>query len=256
MKAKLTLILLLAFFLFAGWVGFAFLAPDPLQPIPIRSATPQQAGLIWRECELPILDQSGNAAAPDESFACFGQSLPVRSEEDKRNSGQNAGRTSVTMSVGSTAFSARADELAFLTVYTLSKNNGAVKGLVGLGDTMWLRMFLWNVDGHVAWGIANQDLDTIVYNGKDLRNVYGLDKAQAPYGLNERLIWVARKDGKSFVMYDGQKIGQEFEQIIVAYCCETSLYSVQAGQGRYQFRGTRAGKNYIVEISSAKDNPL
>ena len=54
-------------------------------------------------------------------------------------------------------------------------------------------------------------------------------------------------------MCDGRKVGPGFEQVTIAYCCETMLYSVQFGQGRYQFRGTRAGVEYIVEVRAAGD---
>ncbi len=233
-----------------GWAAREFLLPDPILPLPLRAVTPEQAGLVWQECELPLPALASGSPRPDESVACFGHPAPMPVADNHDNAVQFIDKTHLRMTVGQDDYEARANDLTALTAYTLDKNGGRVRSLVGPGDTLWLHMFLLSVNGHVAWGIANENPATILYDGKDLRQVYGLDKAYAAYGLEGKLIFVAQKGGKYFVVYDGQKVGPDYDQITIGYCCETALYTARGGQGRYQFRGTRDGKNHIVEIST------
>ncbi len=246
MKRKALLILTL---IAAGWIAREFLLPDPILPSPLRAVTPEQAGLVWQECELPIPALASNSPRSDESDACFGRPAPTLVADNQDNAVQFIDKTHLRMTVGRDVYEARADELMAVTVYTLLKNGSPIRSLIGLGDTLWLRMFLSNMDGHIAWGIANENPATIIYDGKDLRQLYGLDQAHAAYGLAGKLIFVAQKDGKYFIVYDGQKVGPDYDQMTIGYCCETILYTARGGQGRYQFRGRRGGKGYIVEIS-------
>ncbi len=255
MKSKLLASVLFVLILAVGWIVYLYFLPDPLLPVPLRSATAEQAGLDWQECELPILAESTNTPAQDESLACFGYPAPVLADEEKPRSGQYIGRSDVRLTIGQDIYAAHAEDLTAFSIYTLYKNDQRVKSVVGWGDTLWLHMFLFNVDGQVAWGIANEHTNTIIYDGKDLRNVYGLDATHAAYALDGKLAFIGQKDGKYFVVHDGQKVGPDYDRITIGYCCETALYTAHGGQGRYQFRGTRDGKNYIVEISAAEQTP-
>ena len=109
---------------------------------------------------------------------------------------------------------------------------------------------LRDVTGTVAWEFVGELEKTIIYGGKDVRAPYDLDAAYRPYGIDGKLVFVGEKDGLRFVMVDGKRIGPEFDEIIVAYCCEPVMYSVRFGEGRYAFWGTRGGRHYVVELSS------
>ena len=234
-----------------GWIGYEYLLPYPLLPKPIRSVTPSEAGLDWQECQLPVLESPSNTPVWDEPVACFGHPAPMLSNAERSNLRQSVANNAVQLTVGHDVYKAHANDMAVLTFYNLYRNESRIKSLIGVGDTLWLHMSLQNIGGQAAWQIANENPATIIYDGRDVRHLYGLDKAHASYGLAGKLIFVAQKGGKYFVMYDGQKVGPDFDQVIIAYCCETALYSVRFGQGRYQFRGTRGDKNYIVEISAS-----
>jgi hypothetical protein len=250
MERRVLLFTCLLFIAVLGWIGYEYLLPYPLLPKPIRSVTPSEAGLDWQECQLPVLESPSNAPAWDEPEACFGHPAPIPSDAERSNFGQYVANEAVQLTVGQDVYKAHANDISVLTRYDLYRNESRIKSLIGVGDTLWLRMFLQNIGGKVAWGIANENPATIIYDGKDVRHLYGLDKAHASYSLADKLIFVAQKGGKYFVMYDGQKVGPDFNQIIIGYCCDTAFYSVRFGQGKYQFRGTRGGKNYIVEISA------
>lgn len=84
--------------------------------------------------------------------------------------------------------------------------------------------------------------------GKDVRVLYELDAAYRPHGIDGNLVFVGEKDGSSFVVGDGKRLGLKFDEIIVAYCCEPAMYSVRFGEGRYAFWGTRGDCYYVVEV--------
>jgi hypothetical protein len=89
---------------------------------------------------------------------------------------------------------------------------------------------------------------TIIYGREDVRALYDLDAAYRPYGIDGKLVFVGEDDGLRFVMVDEKRLGPDFDEIIVAYCCEPAAYSVRFGEGRYAFWGSRGDRHYIVEV--------
>jgi hypothetical protein len=207
MKRRVLLFAILLFLAVLGWIGYEYFLPDPLLPKPIRFVTPSEAGLDWQECQLP------GTSAWEEPVDCLDTSSPVLSETERSAFGQYVANDVVQLTLGRDVYKAHAKDMVVLTLYDLYKNESRVKSLIGLGDTLWLHMFLQNIGGHVAWQIANENPATIIYDGKDVRRLYGLDKAHAPYSLAGKLIFVAQKGGKYFIMYDGQKIGPDFGSV-------------------------------------------
>ena len=64
---------------------------------------------------------------------------------------------------------------------------------------------LQNIAGQAAWEFANEDTNTIIYAGQDLRQKYTIYKAYRPYSLNDKLIFIAQKGDKYFVVYNGRR---------------------------------------------------
>jgi hypothetical protein len=110
---------------------------------------------------------------------------------------------------------------------------------------------LRDVSGTVAWEFAGEPQKTIIYGREDVRALYDLDAAYRPYGIDGKLVFVGEDDGLRFVMVDEKRLGPEFDEIIVAYCCEPAAYSVRFGEGRYAFWGSRGDRHYIVEAEGA-----
>jgi hypothetical protein len=221
----------------------------------MRSATVDAVGLTWRECSLPQEDY------PDgldwkQAEDCFGHPIPVRSDTEKENLGGRIDHYNLQLTIGQDTYQTDVDEgILPRQRYTLYKNGDHLKSLRGEFGAYPPNISLQNVGGKVAWEFADPHRATIVYDGHDLRRLYGLDRAYRPYSLADKLIFIGQKDGKYFVVYDGLKVGPDFDEIILAFCCETALYSVHFGQGRYLFWGTREGRPYIVEITSATPIP-
>jgi len=139
----------------------------------------------------------------------------------------------------------------FADRYTLYKNGWAVKSLFGRFVAHSPNISLQNIAGQAAWVFADEDTNPIIYAGQDLRQKYGIDKAYRPYSLNDKLIFIAQKGDKYFVVYNGRRATPEFDHVIVAYCCEGVLYSVQGGLGKYLFSANRNGQSYLVEITAS-----
>jgi len=137
--------------------------------------------------------------------------------------------------------------------YTLYRNGKPVKTLRGEFGGHSPNISLQSLGGEAVWEFADHNQATIVYDGQDIRHLYGLDNAYRPYSLADKLMFIGQKGGEYFVVYDGLRIGPDFDEVVIAYCCEMVLYSVHFGQGRYLFLGTREGQYYLVEITTLEN---
>ena len=222
-------------------------------PAPPATATPSGAqvpavtqalddvGLIWRECETT----SERYRSPDAAQSCYGRPAPgadprrgVKSEQGSR------------LQIGADLYETRHQGEWQNWTATLYKNGEPVKSLTGTFGVYDPDISLWNVADEAAWEFADPNQATIVYGGQDLRDVYQIGGAYAPYDLAGKLIFVSMTDGKYQVMYDGKPVGPKYDSVLIAYCCEESAYSIRQGEGRYTFRGERGDKFYLVEIEA------
>ncbi len=203
-----------------------------------------ERGLIWRECEV------SEEAYTDwrQAEACFGQAPPSWSEEDEQRFGTRTSR-GLRLAVGDDVYEVRDHDLNVIRWSTLTKNGWPVHVLPGGALVHPANISLQTVSGKVAWEFAGELQKTVIYGGKNVRALYGLEAAYRPYGIDGKLIFVGERDGASFIVIDGKQMGPEFDEIIVAYCCEPVLYSVRLGGGRYAFWGTRRDRHYVVELS-------
>jgi plastocyanin len=206
----------------------------------------QEVGIMWQECSItyPIWDVAQ---------ACLGLMLPDWSEEDRQRLGeQKDGIGPIRQTIGNDVYETTDTDKhnRMETEYVLLKNNEVITTITG---TQWAydpNQSLIDVGGKIAWEFADHEHPTVIYDGKDVRGEYNVEAAYRPYDVGEKLLFVAQKDGKYFVVYDGQKLGPEFELIQIAYCCEPAMYSIRRLQGQYWFWGSRNGQNYIVVITA------
>jgi len=223
----------------------AFVLTDlkQLWPSPLRSAKPDEVGLAWQEC----------TSSWDDVENCFGHPVPIWDDAEKANYGERIDDDNLQLVIGQDIYRTETTEnLLHLPIrqrYILYRNKKPIATLRGKFDVHSPNISLQNLDGKVAWEFADRNTATVIYDGQDVRHLYGLDAAYRPYSLANKLIFIGKKDDRYFVVYDGLKIGPDFEEIIIGYCCEIALYSVQSGRGKYLFNGVRDGKYYIVEIT-------
>jgi len=90
---------------------------------------------------------------------------------------------------------------------------------------------------------------TILYDGEDVCSLYGLDAAYRPYEMAGKLLFIARKDGQYFIVYDGRRMGPIFDCIALANRGDSTSLLQQHGGGHFWFWGLRGGQLYAVEVA-------
>jgi len=135
--------------------------------------------------------------------------------------------------------------------YVLLKNGWPAGLLFGEFVTYDPDLSLQEIAGQPTWEFADARQATVIYGGRDLRRVYGLQATYAPYELEGRLTFIGKRGGRYVLVYDGRQVGPAFDDVTIAYCCEIMLYSAAGGEGRYRFWGERDGQRYVVEVAAA-----
>ena len=140
---------------------------------------------------------------------------------------------------------------------TDDKNGHAIATLRGVHDSFDGRspdLSLEEVGGKAAWAFYDRvrDQATIVYDGQDVRRLYGLDRAIAPYEVGGQLIFLGSRGERCFVVYDGRQVGPDSAcvHLSLAFCCEGVLYNPRYGGGRYMFWGGQQGGAVCVEMAA------
>jgi hypothetical protein len=206
----------------------------------------EAAGLSWQECLV-----RADVEEWQQAEACLGHPTLGRDNADLARQGERTPHGH-RLTIGADVYATReiATPIPNLNIYTLSVNGRPQKLFLGRFTTYSPDVGLENLTGRAAWTFDDGHVATVVYDGADLRKVYGFEAVYAPYVIRDRLIFVARQDGQYFVVYDGRRLGPVFDRILIAYCCEPAAYSARGGSGRYTFRGERNGERYMVEISA------
>lgn len=216
-------------------------------PAGLLQVSPEEAGLLWQECEVTGFDLA-------QAEACFGP-WPERSEaEVARYSTRTA--TGLRLTIGSDVYETRHFGLGIIPgwpcdPYVLLKNGRPVSLLWGEFLVYDPDVSLQEIAGKAAWEFSDPHQATIVYNGQDLRRVYGLQAAYCPYELGGKLAFIGKRAGCYFLVYDGRQVGPAFDDVTIAYCCESVLYSPRGAGGHYRFWGERGGKQLAVEVTSS-----
>ncbi len=227
-------------------------ATSPLAT-PLPKVAPESVGLRWQEC---LLSPAAYQDSPNREQVgrCFGHSLEPWSAAERANFGSkpDGDLENWKLAIGRDLYTTTSQWSAMTryTTYTLYRNQAPVKSVQALFDAYSPNLWLANVAGKAAWELADRAMATIIYDGVDLRDQYGLEKAYRPYALANKLIFIGQDAQQFFVVYAGQQIDPPFDKIWFAYCCEGVLYSVAFGEGKYIFRGERDGKYYLVEITA------
>lgn len=219
----------------------------------LNSAKPEDLSLNWQECLV-------TEGSPTDGFdwkqaeTCFGHAMPLWNEEEEARFGVHTDTDSIKLAIGSDIYKTKTNGGIFASQeYTLYKNEKPIQRLSGEFTSFSPNRSLQNINEKAAWEFSDGKTATIIHDGVDIRGTYGLDRAYSPYQVGGKLIFIGEKDNKYFVIYDGQKVGDDFDQIMIAYCCEPMLWSVQYGHGKYLFWGFKNNQWYISEITSSSD---
>lgn len=220
---------------------------------PLPKAALESLGLRWQEC---LLSQAEYQDSPNREQVeqCFGHALKPWSDAERENFGRkpDGDLENWKLTIGRDLYttSSHWSAITRFTTYTLYWNQAPVKSMQTMFDAYSPNLLLEAIAGKAAWELADREMATIIYDGVDLRDKYGLEQAYRPYALANKLIFMGQDDKQYFIVYDGHQIGPTFDNIWISYCCEGVLYSVYFGEGRYIFRGKRDGKYYLVEVTA------
>lgn len=258
--------------LVAVWCALALLAGcAPGAPPALATISPEAAGLTWRECP-----HTADWAA---LAACLGHPLPLPTEAEKAGvsvDSEQGHRLQIGADVyetrealglfrNSSAFyeEGRLPGWARLVAgvspnrYTLYRNGQPIASLPGVRcafDGHSPDRSLADIGGRAAWAFYDFDLEqaTVVYDGQDVRALYGVDRAIAPYEVGGKLIFLASRGTESFVVYDGRRVdaGPLGVGTTLALCCEGALYNPRYGGGSYVFWASRDGASICVEVAA------
>lgn len=214
----------------------------------IPTVIPLSNGLTWSECIVPMNDYAKTDS--DMEFLGICMETPTFNEEDKKRRGEYIDHQNATndwrITIGTDKFETRINDLSQgCCSYKLAKNGDVILEMFPGFMTSNPNRGFWNIGGKLVWELAGYT-QVIVVDGVDYNEKYQLESSHFPYEIKEKLIYIARKNGKFHVVYDEEIIGPEFDAISMAYCC--SMISVYYGNGQYWFVGRRGGTMYVVSI--------
>jgi hypothetical protein len=216
------------------------------EKLPVSS--PEAAGLIWQECQTEEYLSSWQQAE-----LCLGVNEKDQDVEDGFSSSKRTDYDDYWLQIGQDIYQTkRLGGFLSFDVYLLTKNNWPISLQLGQFTAHSPNIGLYDVAGKAAWEFVTLDKPTIIYDGRNLRQRYNLDQAHSPYSLNGKLVFLAQQDDNYFVVYDGKRLTPDYEDIVHAYCCETSMYSPVVHQGFYFFYANRDGKRTFMMLTSSE----
>jgi len=260
MKAKLLFALILSTVL-------VMTGCNSTQTEDLISVATADVNLGWEECPIPN-DSKINGVDISQVKTCFNLSLPLLTAEERDNfgiaqiNGLNTELYTYNLTIGDDLYETKMTDFSPSNMeykYTLSKNGETIQSFSGK-VSIFAPMSLQNIGGKAAWEVSDfsdhsRHAATIFYDGIDMQKLYGLDKAHHPYGINEKLIFIGEKDNKYFIVYDGKKVGSDFDKVRLAHVAEpTPHWSVQYGNGMYLFWGFKNEQWYIIKITSLQNS--
>jgi hypothetical protein len=212
------------------------------------TVVPLSNGLTWSECVVPIDDYARTDSDMEFLAKCI--EFPTRNEDDEKRRGEFVDHQNATndwrISIGSDHFETRINDISQgCCSYKLVKNGDIILEMFPGFMTSNPNRGFWNIGGKLVWELAGY-IHVIVVDGVDYNEKYQLEGSHFPYEIKEKLIYIAKKNGKFHIVYDEKRIGPEFDAISMAYCC--GMISVYYGSGQYWFVGRRGGTMYVVSI--------
>jgi hypothetical protein len=214
------------------------------------TVTKHIGNLIWLECEISQAVYQGKFTRPPAG--CYRQwrnAVQFTPHDQQKQGTYNSKTDSIELRIGKDLYKTAPSQVDASYVFT--RNGKPIMKLTSELVTFSPNRSLQNIGGQAVWEFAGApETFAVLVEEKDMRLPSQVQKAYEPYGIYNKLIFVGQKDDRFFVMYDGQKIGDEFDEIFIAFCCEPVAYSVQQGNGAYLFQGKRDGKYYLVKISA------
>ncbi len=245
--------------------------PKPLllptsKPLPSPSPAPLSVTTLFDDGRVELLECQVPKAGYHQwgmAEACFGRPLPKWTPEDRKRLGEpfhsyehhsSSIDDSLRQYIGQDRYEARLVEVDQLDFhYTLFKNDQPIYNITGFLTTYDMNQSLQNVDGHIVWEFADIRHPTIIIDGQDRREALGAEALYAPYGIDDRLVFIQKRNGKYALVYDGEPIGPIFDDVTIGYCCDTAGYTVRPWGGTRYWFWARRGDAYSLMLLRKQD---
>lgn len=203
--------------------------------------------LTWTECVLPYQDYFHTISDIELITNCLGLEFPFWGDVDKAKFGERVhglNGDNLRLVVGDIVYETRYTQ-SNTHNYELLRNEVVIATVSAYFVVSDPNRSLGNLGGKIVWELISEP-PVLVVDGKNINEEYQLEGSFFPYEINGKLIYLAKKNGKYHIVYDGKVIGSEFDEISMAYCC--AKLSVSYGKGQYWFLGRQNGVQYVVAL--------
>jgi hypothetical protein len=230
----------------------------PTSSIPVSSTLTTvtlENGLAWTECVLPYRDYFYTKTDVAMITDCLKLNWPPSQIIDNTSYGQRLRGEALDdfrLVIGNDTYEAKGMRRPPIYDYELLKNGVVIAKASATFTTFDPNQTLRNIGGKAVWELIS-DPPVIFVDGVDFNEKYHLDGSFFPHSIQDKLIFIAKKDGKFRVVYDGEMFGPEFDEISMAYCC--AKFSVIEGNDQYWFLGKRDGVQHAIAINLAELAP-
>jgi len=220
--------------------------PIPVSGTPISVIT--EDGITWTECVAPYQDYTRQMPSMEFAAKCLNMEIPFWSDNDKkitaeRIEGENG--SDLRLVIGHDVFLAKHLSTNGCCDYEFYKNGNLIMNASAPLLTFDPNRNLWNIGGKSVWELIAEP-PVIIVDGVNYNEKYQLEGSFFPYAINNKLLYIAKKNGKYQIIYGEKVIGHEFDEIPMHYCC---MYpTVWRGRGEYWFWGRLEGTYYVVGI--------
>ncbi len=228
-------------------------------PIPTMTSSPtpvlvtptvitMENEITWTECIAPSIDYAHSV--PDFEFAanCLHGERPTWDDRDLKNAGEWIGDTidaDLQQIIEGDVYLVKQYHANGCCDYEFLKNGTIVIKISAPSITFNPNRHLWNIGEKVVWELVT-DPPTIFVDGVDFNQKYQWEGIYKPYAINDKLLYIAKKNSKFHIVYNEKTIGPAFDEIYIKYCCGTT--NVHYGNGQYWFWGKRGETYYVVAL--------
>ena len=213
-----------------------------------RSVLALDNGLTWTECAVPVRDYAMDQFDVDFLQKCV-KWPEGSSDADKKMMPEvievPGGYRDFRLTIGKDVYETQMDRTGGCCHYFLLKNGEVIREETISFLAYQPNVGLWNMGGKWVWELSSWFTKTIV-DGVDLNEKYGLQGSYHPYQIKGKILFVAQKNDKYYLMVDGHAVGPEFDEISMPYCC--GMIYLKTGNGQYWFVGQRGDSKYVVSI--------
>jgi len=128
-------------------------------------------------------------------------------------------------------------------------NFGADGTIVEAGVVLNQPFFVFREFIEDASSSTNKNVSNIWFNGETMNEKYSIDESLYMFEYNGKVGFVAKKEGKSSIYFNGKEMTNKFDEIRTEGCCSVVPYPIRISEDGELLALARNGKEYyFVEV--------